>query len=196
MWSKYWLICLLFCQCFAVLLTEDIADAFQKKVNNLFEDVTKFSTLRNVIHDQVKTDVLQDVDVNVSEVGRTFENQLRTLLLSYLDDLNAIKVKVRDSREKYVYDPDIEPFNYYNDKQDNPVRSEPLFSTDINVNLNQSFGQVPTDIFKNDKLLLNDFAWLRDLDPVFQSNYQKKPTLLWQYFATENGASKNFPGVK
>ena len=104
--------------------------------------------------------------------------------------------KVKNSKENHVFDPDIKPFNYYNDKQNNSAKIEPRFSKDLRVNLNQSFAQVPTEIFKYDKHVLNDFTWLQHLDPVFLDNFKNKPTLLWQYFSTENGASKTYPGIK
>ncbi|XP_066919359.1 voltage-dependent calcium channel subunit alpha-2/delta-3-like [Clytia hemisphaerica] len=174
---------------------QSIYQGFFNYADNLFESTTKHQLLKSTIHKQLQEGILQEYEINVDEITKTFGNKIRDLLLSYLDDLNKIKYKVKSSIESHVYDYNIQPFNYFNDKQNNSARIEPTFSKDLKVNLNQSFAQVPTEIFKYDKKVLNDFTWLQNLDPVFLENFKNKPTLLWQYFSSENGASKTFPGI-
>jgi len=175
---------------------KNIFDSFHAFIEDKFKSTTKHDHLQEILQNQLDSGLLVEEKIKVDEVAKLFTKQLRDLLLSYLDSLDAIKKQVAKSKAAHTFDPSIKPFNYFNDKQKNDVQLEPRFSTNVPVNLNQSFAQVPTDIYKHDKLILNDFAWLKDLDRVFLENYKNKPTLLWQYFSSENGASKTFPGVK
>ena len=122
--------------------SQSIYQDFFNHANNLFESTTKHQILKSTIHQQLQEGLLQEYEISVDEISKTFGNKIRDLLLSYLDDLNKIKYKVKSSKESHVYDHDIRPFNYFNDKQNNSARIEPRFSKDLKVNLNQSFAQV------------------------------------------------------
>ena len=41
---------------------------------------------------------------------------------------------------------------------------------------------------------MEDAYWSQALDPVFRKNYEKDPTLTWQYFGSASGLFRNFPG--
>ena len=42
--------------------------------------------------------------------------------------------------------------------------------------------------------VLNGVAWSEKLDEDFQLNYEKDPTLTWQYFGSASGFFRNYPG--
>ena len=45
-----------------------------------------------------------------------------------------------------------------------------------------------------DPKVLNTVKWTSQLDPIFRSNYDQQPTLLWQYIGSPSGALTSYPG--
>lgn len=43
--------------------------------------------------------------------------------------------------------------------------------------------------------VIKDIQWSQELDSIFISNYQKDPTLSWQFFGSSTGFMRQFPGV-
>ena len=42
--------------------------------------------------------------------------------------------------------------------------------------------------------MLNGVAWSEALDKEFEKNYERDPTLTWQYFGAASGFFRNYPG--
>lgn len=134
--------------------------------------------------------------INVDRLTEEFTGGLRSFLTSYVGDLQDIRRIAQDSHSNYTYEPDITPFHYYNDKDGNPDSLEIIYSDQFSVNLNRSFVQVPTEIFRSSVQILNDIKWSTTLDEVFVSNYRRNPSLQWQYIGKETGVMRTFPGAK
>ena len=65
-----------------------------------------------------------------------------------------------------------------------------------------AFIQPSADAFKNflssffpDPKVINAIKWSRGLDRVFIDNYNRDPTLSWQYFGSSAGFMRQYPGV-
>lgn len=43
--------------------------------------------------------------------------------------------------------------------------------------------------------VIKDIQWSQELDSIFVSNYQKDPTLSWQFFGSSLGFMRQFPGI-
>lgn len=43
--------------------------------------------------------------------------------------------------------------------------------------------------------VVKDIQWSQELDSIFISNYQKDPTLSWQFFGSSLGFMRQFPGI-
>ena len=135
-------------------------------------------------------------EINVGELSQKYGSDLREFLLSHIGELMEIKRTSQFLQQNYTYDPLLKPFYQFNDKDPNPDRLEIRYSTEFNVNTNNSFVQVPTEIFRNHTTILNEINWSRGLDEVFKQNYQRNPTLQWQYIGKETGVMRSYPGVK
>ena len=70
----------------------------------------------------------------------------------------------------------------------------PVFYPKYKLNVNQSNVQIPMNIYKYDKTILNTANWTKDINKVFVDNFKKTPALLWQYFASKDGVMRTFPG--
>uniref|UniRef100_A0A8C7UK14 VWFA domain-containing protein n=1 Tax=Oncorhynchus mykiss TaxID=8022 RepID=A0A8C7UK14_ONCMY len=64
------------------------------------------------------------------------------------------------------------------------------------VNTLQSDVQVPTNVYNKDAYILNGIYWSEALNDVFMNNFQKDPTLTWQYFGSSSGFFRIYPGIK
>uniref|UniRef100_A0A667Y5X0 Calcium voltage-gated channel auxiliary subunit alpha2delta 4 n=1 Tax=Myripristis murdjan TaxID=586833 RepID=A0A667Y5X0_9TELE len=64
------------------------------------------------------------------------------------------------------------------------------------VNTQQSNIQVPTNVYNKDPYILNAIYNSEALNDVFIGNFQKDPTLTWQYFGSSTGFFRIYPGIK
>uniref|UniRef100_A0A672YBD5 Calcium voltage-gated channel auxiliary subunit alpha2delta 4 n=1 Tax=Sphaeramia orbicularis TaxID=375764 RepID=A0A672YBD5_9TELE len=64
------------------------------------------------------------------------------------------------------------------------------------VNTQQSDIQVPTNVYNKDPNILNAIYNSEALNDVFINNFQKDPTLTWQYFGSSTGFFRIYPGIK
>ena len=46
-----------------------------------------------------------------------------------------------------------------------------------------------------DPEILNALKWSHDLDEVFRENYESDKEILWQYFGSQTGFMRSFPGL-
>lgn len=42
--------------------------------------------------------------------------------------------------------------------------------------------------------VIQPIHWSADLDYIFKENYEKDPSLMWQYFASTSGFLRHYPG--
>uniref|UniRef100_A0A3Q3K0I8 VWFA domain-containing protein n=1 Tax=Monopterus albus TaxID=43700 RepID=A0A3Q3K0I8_MONAL len=64
------------------------------------------------------------------------------------------------------------------------------------VNTQQSDIQVPTNVYNKDPYILNAIYNSEALNDIFLSNFQKDPTLTWQYFGSSTGFFRIYPGIR
>ena len=66
----------------------------------------------------------------------------------------------------------------------------------IPVNTSMSTVHVPTNVFDGDPKVVNAIKWSRGLDRVFLDNYNRDPSLSWQYFGSSTGFMRQYPAMK
>ncbi|AWP02794.1 putative voltage-dependent calcium channel subunit alpha-2/delta-3-like [Scophthalmus maximus] len=66
----------------------------------------------------------------------------------------------------------------------------------LSVNLSLSVVQVPTNMYNKDPDIVNGVYWSEALNKVFVDNFERDPTLIWQYFGSAKGFFRQYPGVK
>uniref|UniRef100_A0A8C9Y8M2 Calcium voltage-gated channel auxiliary subunit alpha2delta 4 n=1 Tax=Sander lucioperca TaxID=283035 RepID=A0A8C9Y8M2_SANLU len=101
-------------------------------------------------------------------------------------------------------------FDYYNSMMINSVDEDgnslelggdfPLEENEhfnnMPVNTLQSDIQIPTNVYNKDPNILNAIYNSEALNDVFISNFQKDPTLTWQFFGSSTGFFRIYPGIK
>ncbi|NWT14220.1 CA2D4 protein, partial [Vireo altiloquus] len=102
------------------------------------------------------------------------------------------------------------PFDYYNsllindkDENDNYVELGDEFILEPNehfnnllVNTTYSDIQLPTNVYNKDPDILNGVYMSEALNPIFVDNFERDPTLTWQYFGSSTGFFRLYPGIK
>ncbi|TNN85526.1 Voltage-dependent calcium channel subunit alpha-2/delta-3 [Liparis tanakae] len=73
----------------------------------------------------------------------------------------------------------LEPNNHFNN---------------LSVNLSLSVVQVPTNMYNKDPDIVNGVYWSEALNKVFVDNFERDPTLIWQYFGSAKGFFRQYPG--
>merc|ERR1719228_168564 len=66
----------------------------------------------------------------------------------------------------------------------------------IPVNISFSSVHVPTNVFDGEPKVINAIDWSRKLDDTFKDNYQRDPSLSWQYFGSSTGFLRQYPAMK
>uniref|UniRef100_A0A8C9G686 VWFA domain-containing protein n=1 Tax=Pavo cristatus TaxID=9049 RepID=A0A8C9G686_PAVCR len=64
------------------------------------------------------------------------------------------------------------------------------------VNTTYSDIQLPTNVYNKDPDILNGVYMSEALNPVFVDNFERDPTLTWQYFGSSTGFFRLYPGIK
>ncbi|XP_046727479.1 voltage-dependent calcium channel subunit alpha-2/delta-3 isoform X2 [Silurus meridionalis] len=66
----------------------------------------------------------------------------------------------------------------------------------LSVNLSLSVVQVPTNMYNKDSAIVNGVYWSEALNKVFVDNFERDPSLIWQYFGSAKGFFRQYPGIK
>ncbi|XP_055322700.1 voltage-dependent calcium channel subunit alpha-2/delta-3 isoform X3 [Sitodiplosis mosellana] len=66
----------------------------------------------------------------------------------------------------------------------------------IPVNTSLSSVHVPTNVYGRACDVIKDIEWSNKLDRIFKDNYQKDPTLSFQFFGSSTGFMRQFPASK
>ena len=66
----------------------------------------------------------------------------------------------------------------------------------IPVNTSHSSVHVPTNVFDGEPKVINAIDWSAKLDDTFKDNYNRDPSLSWQYFGSSTGFLRQYPAMK
>uniref|UniRef100_A0A3Q0SAR1 Calcium voltage-gated channel auxiliary subunit alpha2delta 3 n=1 Tax=Amphilophus citrinellus TaxID=61819 RepID=A0A3Q0SAR1_AMPCI len=124
----------------------------------------------------------------------------------------AMKRLVEAAEEAHLQheeDPDLQ-YEYFNavlinevDEEGNSVELGGEFIlqpndhfNNLSVNLSLSVVQVPTNMYNKDSAIVNGVYWSEALNKVFVDNFERDPSLIWQYFGSAKGFFRQYPGIK
>ncbi|EMP25370.1 Voltage-dependent calcium channel subunit alpha-2/delta-4 [Chelonia mydas] len=100
------------------------------------------------------------------------------------DYYNSLLINEKDENDNYVELGDefiLEPNEHFNN---------------LLVNTTYSDVQLPTNVYNKDPGILNGVYMSEALNPIFVDNFQRDPTLTWQYFGSSTGFFRLYPGIK
>ncbi|GAB0177059.1 voltage-dependent calcium channel subunit alpha-2/delta-4 [Grus japonensis] len=210
-WMMLWLFCLLpSARAQTKIPLETVkswADAFG---GELYSIVTKYSgslLLQKKYKDVEPTLKIKEVDG--LELVKKFSEQMESMLRRKVEAVERLVEAAEDADLNHEYNSSLE-FDYYNsllinekDENDNYVELGDEFILEPNehfnnllVNTTYSDIQLPTNVYNKDPDILNGVYMSEALNPIFVDNFERDPTLTWQYFGSSTGFFRLYPGIK
>ncbi|XP_026802260.3 voltage-dependent calcium channel subunit alpha-2/delta-4 [Pangasianodon hypophthalmus] len=159
---------------------------------------------------------LKDVEpvIRIEEVDGTalvqeFSEEIEKMLGSKMKSVKRLADTVEDADLYHEFNASLE-FDYFNSLLINTMDDDgnyielggefPLEENEhfnrLSVNTLMSDIQVPTNVYNKDPDILNGVYMSEALNDVFISNFQKDPTLTWQFFGSSTGFFRLYPGIK
>ncbi|KAJ7418727.1 Voltage-dependent calcium channel subunit alpha-2/delta-4 [Pitangus sulphuratus] len=192
------------------------ADAFG---GELYSIVTKYSgslLLQKKYKDVEPTLKIKEVDG--LELVKKFSEQMESMLRRKVEAVERLVEAAEDADLNHEYNSSLE-FDYYNsllinekDENDNYVELGDEFILEPNehfnnllVNTTYSDIQLPTNVYNKgnglyflttNPAILNGVYMSEALNPIFVDNFERDPTLTWQYFGSSTGFFRLYPGIK
>lgn len=117
-------------------------------------------------------------------INKEFQFYNAKEILNLTEELPTPKKKELDDRS--LDPPCVPPLRV--ELKENPH----FFNTLVNTSI--SSVHVPTNVYARANNVLKDIQWSEKLDSIFIDNYQKDPTLSWQFFGSSTGFMRQFPG--
>ncbi|XP_059114454.1 voltage-dependent calcium channel subunit alpha-2/delta-4 isoform X2 [Peromyscus eremicus] len=183
------------------------ADTFGR---NLYNTVTRYSgslLLQKKYKDAESSLKIKEVDG--LELVKKFSEDMETMLRRKVEAVKSLVEAAEEADLNHEFNASL-VFNYYNsvlinekDEKGNYVElgAEFLLESDAHfsnqrVNVSLSSVQLPTNVYNKDPDILNGVYMSEALNPVFVENFQRDPTLTWQYFGSSTGFFRIYPGIK
>uniref|UniRef100_A0A8C0HQ13 Calcium voltage-gated channel auxiliary subunit alpha2delta 4 n=1 Tax=Buteo japonicus TaxID=224669 RepID=A0A8C0HQ13_9AVES len=148
-------------------------------------------------------------EVDGLELVKKFSEQMESMLRRKVEAVERLVEAAEDADLNHEYNSSLE-FDYYNsllinekDENDNYVELGDEFILEPNehfnnllVNTTYSDIQLPTNVYNKDPDILNGVYMSEALNPIFVDNFERDPTLTWQYFGSSTGFFRLYPGIK
>uniref|UniRef100_A0A672NT59 Voltage-dependent calcium channel subunit alpha-2/delta-4-like n=1 Tax=Sinocyclocheilus grahami TaxID=75366 RepID=A0A672NT59_SINGR len=154
--------------------------------------------------------IIRIEDVDGARLVLEFADEIERMLGSKMKSMKvSLKYTAEDADLYHEYNASLQ-FDYFNallvntmDEEGNfielggefPLEENEHFNK-LSVNTLMSDIQVPTNVYNKDPDILNGVYMSEALNDVFIGNFQKDPTLTWQYFGSSTGFFRLYPGIK
>uniref|UniRef100_A0A2K6EYQ2 Calcium voltage-gated channel auxiliary subunit alpha2delta 4 n=1 Tax=Propithecus coquereli TaxID=379532 RepID=A0A2K6EYQ2_PROCO len=177
---------------------------------DLYTTVTKYSG--SLLLQKKYKDVepsLKIKEVDGLELVRKFSEDMESMLRRKVEAVQSLVEAAEEADLNHEYNASL-VFDYYNsvliNERDAKGRSVELGAelvleanahfSNLRVNTSVSSVQLPTNVYNKDPDILNGVYMSEALNPVFVENFQRDPTLTWQYFGSSTGFFRIYPGIK
>ncbi|XP_067284318.1 voltage-dependent calcium channel subunit alpha-2/delta-4 [Pseudorasbora parva] len=183
------------------------ANAFGKQILDLSSRYSGAQLLQKKYKDVEP--IVKMVEVDGLKMVKEFAEDMENMLGRKMKSVKRLAETAEDADFYHEYNATLE-FEYFNsmmintlDEDGNNVELGGEFPLEENehfnkllVNTQQSVIQVPTNVYNKDPDILNGVFMSEALNDIFISNFEKDPTLTWQYFGSSSGFFRLYPGIK
>ncbi|XP_062339105.1 voltage-dependent calcium channel subunit alpha-2/delta-4 isoform X1 [Osmerus eperlanus] len=153
--------------------------------------------------------VVRMEEVDGEELVKSIADEMENMLGRKMKSVKRLAESAEDADLYHDYNATLE-FDYYNSMMINtvdeggnaldmgsefPLEENEHFNM-LPVNTLQSDIQVPTNVYNKDPGILNGVYMSEALNDIFIDNFQKDPTLTWQYFGSATGFFRIYPGIQ
>ncbi|GAA6101274.1 voltage-dependent calcium channel subunit alpha-2/delta-4 isoform X1 [Tachysurus ichikawai] len=190
-----------------IILVQKWADSISEQLNALAVKYSGSALLQKKLKDVEPIIRIEKVDGH--ELAQEFSDEIEKMLGSKMKSVKRLADTVEDADLYHEFNASLQ-FDYFNsllintiDEEGNYIELGGEFSLEKNehfnnlpVNTLNSNIQVPTNVYNKDPDILNGVYMSEALNDVFISNFQKDPTLTWQFFGSSTGFFRLYPGIK
>ncbi|KAK9976023.1 hypothetical protein ABG768_021248 [Culter alburnus] len=183
------------------------ANAFGKQILALSNRYSGAQLLQKKYQDVEP--IVKMVEVDGLKMVREFAEEMENMLGRKMKSVKRLAETAEDADFYHEYNATLQ-FDYYNSMMINTVDEDgnnvelggefPLEENEhfnnLPVNTQQSVIQVPTNVYNKDPDILNGVFMSEALNEIFISNFEKDPTLTWQYYGSSTGFFRLYPGIK
>uniref|UniRef100_A0A2K6LKL1 Calcium voltage-gated channel auxiliary subunit alpha2delta 4 n=1 Tax=Rhinopithecus bieti TaxID=61621 RepID=A0A2K6LKL1_RHIBE len=176
---------------------------------DLYNTLTKYSgslLLQKKYKDVESSLKIEEVDG--LELVRKFSEDMENMLRRKVEAVQNLVEAAEEADLNHEFNESL-VFDYYNsvlinerDEKGNFVELGAEFLLESNahfsnlpVNTSISSVQLPTNVYNKDPDILNGVYMSEALNAVFVENFQRDPTLTWQYFGSATGFFRIYPGI-
>uniref|UniRef100_A0A8D2FK67 Calcium voltage-gated channel auxiliary subunit alpha2delta 4 n=1 Tax=Theropithecus gelada TaxID=9565 RepID=A0A8D2FK67_THEGE len=176
---------------------------------DLYSTLTKYSgslLLQKKYKDVESSLKIEEVDG--LELVRKFSEDMENMLRRKVEAVQNLVEAAEEADLNHEFNESL-VFDYYNsvlinerDEKGNFVELGAEFLLESNahfsnlpVNTSISSVQLPTNVYNKDPDILNGVYMSEALNAVFVENFQRDPTLTWQYFGSATGFFRIYPGI-
>ncbi|TKS73872.1 Voltage-dependent calcium channel subunit alpha-2/delta-4 [Collichthys lucidus] len=153
--------------------------------------------------------IIKIVEVDGNDLVKDYSDEIERMLGSKMKSVKRLAESAEDADLYHEFNASLQ-FDYFNsmlintmDDDGNNVDLGGEFPLEENehfnnmaVNTQQSDIQIPTNVYNKDPNILNAIYNSEALNDVFIGNFQKDPTLTWQYFGSSTGFFRIYPGTE
>ncbi|XP_039336638.1 voltage-dependent calcium channel subunit alpha-2/delta-3 isoform X5 [Mauremys reevesii] len=153
-------------------------------------------------------------DVSVEEIDglqlvKKLAKSMEEMFHKKSEAVRRLVEAAEDAHLKHEFDADLQ-YEYFNavlinerDEEGNFLELGKEFIlvpndhfNNLPVNISLSDVQVPTNMYNKDPAIVNGVFWSESLNKVFVDNFDRDPSLIWQYFGSAKGFFRQYPGIK
>ena len=174
---------------------QQLANHLQNNIKRLAVTVTDYETFKEEFTRLHNDNVVNIDNINMTEVSKNFAVDVERVLHSSMNALLKIKKKTEELEMEHDFNEDV-TYTYLSNKDGHNEEIVPSYHPIYRVNLTHSFVQVPENVYRHDKIIINQAKWTVGLNQVFIDNRKSQPAVVWQYFSSETGMFRNYPGFK
>ncbi|GLD61713.1 voltage-dependent calcium channel subunit alpha-2/delta-4-like protein, partial [Lates japonicus] len=150
--------------------------------------------------------IIKIVELDGDDLVKDYSDEIERMLGSKMKSVKRLAESAEDADLYHEFNASLE-FDYYNSMLINKVDEDGNYAelggefpleenehfNNLLVNTQQSDIQVPTNVYNKDPNILNAIYNSEALNDVFISNFQRDPTLTWQYFGSSTGFFRIYP---
>uniref|UniRef100_A0A673H843 Calcium channel, voltage-dependent, alpha 2/delta subunit 4a n=1 Tax=Sinocyclocheilus rhinocerous TaxID=307959 RepID=A0A673H843_9TELE len=151
----------------------------------IFSFILKTKTTMHVKYKEVEP-IVKMQEVDGLKMVKEFAEEMENMLGRKMKSVKRMAETVEDADFYHEYNATLE-FDYYNSMMINTLDED---------GNNADVIQVPTNVYNKDPDILNGVFMSEALNDIFTSNFEKDPTLTWQYFGSSTEFFRLYPGIK
>ncbi|XP_021347654.1 voltage-dependent calcium channel subunit alpha-2/delta-2-like isoform X2 [Mizuhopecten yessoensis] len=179
-----------------------VVQKWAEKLDNDFEKVAVDGTGSTVLTKNYQRfydeRIVKFGTVNSMTLVTEMAEKLTTMLGGKMESLRRSVSLAEKAAANHTWDPTLKLGNvdYWNSKEPGQLLDHLEYSERFKqqINATRSSVHIPVEIYEGDIHILNGLMWSDHLDTVFEENYQQDDDILWQYFGSQTGFMRTFPG--